>query len=624
MKHLSRASVGVDTMRTRKDSIRNRLWPAICFAVLTTAYAQPVNDIIAIKPDSALQGVVGQTITFTLAPGNPPAPPATVLPQSVTLGGVSGASLSHPSQYEVTAEFNLPAHEPPGVKDVSVSFATPQGHTLTFSLIGGFTLLAAGDTVPTITQQPQSLSVYSGSSATFAVSAWGAEPMTFQWYKDEAILAGATDAFYSIVQAGPNDVGAYDCIVTNDLGSTLSEPALLSLAPTPAFGAYPIVDTGQIDCYDDSVALLALTPGEAYDGQDAQHQGFQPSYALTDEGLTVTDNVTGLVWTQTADINGDGEINADDKLSYAEAMAYADSTLNVGNGYAGHADWRLPSIKELYSLMNFTGEDPSGYSGSDTSGLVPFIDTDYFDFGYGDETAGERVIDAQWASATLYVSTTMGGNETMFGLNLADGRIKGYPTHNKTYYVYFVRGNTDYGINLFVDNGDGTVSDRATGLMWAQDDSAFGMNWEEALAWVQTRNLDNYLGYDNWRLPNAKELQSLVDYTCSPDTTESAAIDAVFNTSEMINEGGEIDYPCFWTGTTHVNSNGSGTSGAYISFGRGLGYWNSAWQDVHGAGCQRSDPKSGDPADWPTGHGPQGDAMRIYNYVRVVRDQPVL
>lgn len=41
--------------------------------------------------------------------------------------------------------------------------------------------------------------------------------------------------------------------------------------------------------------------------------------------------------------------------------------------------------------------------------------------------------------------------------------------------------------------------------------------------------------------------------------------------------------------------------------------------DVHGAGAQRSDPKSGDPADYPTGHGPQGDASRIDNYVRLVR-----
>jgi hypothetical protein len=46
----------------------------------------------------------------------------------------------------------------------------------------------------------------------------------------------------------------------------------------------------------------------------------------------------------------------------------------------------------------------------------------------------------------------------------------------------------------------------------------------------------------------------------------------------------------------------------------------SAWLDVHGAGAQRSDPKQGDPAEFPNGRGPQGDAIRILNFVRLVRD----
>ena len=41
--------------------------------------------------------------------------------------------------------------------------------------------------------------------------------------------------------------------------------------------------------------------------------------------------------------------------------------------------------------------------------------------------------------------------------------------------------------------------------------------------------------------------------------------------------------------------------------------------DVHGAGAQRSDPKAGDPAMFPHGRGPQGDVIRIYNFVRLVR-----
>ncbi|MFI3281819.1 MAG: hypothetical protein R3Y44_07615, partial [Rikenellaceae bacterium] len=44
------------------------------------------------------------------------------------------------------------------------------------------------------------------------------------------------------------------------------------------------------------------------------------------------------------------------------------------------------------------------------------------------------------------------------------------------------------------------------------------------------------------------------------------------------------------------------------------------WIDVHGAGSQRSDPKSGDASIYASGNGPQGDAIRINNYVRLVRD----
>lgn len=383
---------------------------------------------------------------------------------------------------------------------------------------------------------------------------------------------------------------------------------------------FTMVDTGQVKCYGANGAEIPYpAAGETCYGQDAQFTGNTPSFTDNGDG-TVTDNVTGLMWQKSPDRDGNGAINAADKLSYDNAAAEA-SSLNLG----GYTDWRLPTIKELYSLIDFSGKDPSGYNGTDTSGLVPFIDTDFFDFGYGDTGSGERIIDAQFASGTLYVSTTgPNASRTMFGVNLADGRIKGYGLSifgsEKTFYVLYVRG-AGYGGNDFTDNGDGTITDNNTGLMWSRDDSAAGLNWEEALAWVQTKNAENHLGYSDWRMPNAKELQGIVDYTRSPDTSSSAAIDPVFNCTVITNEAGQTDYPCYWTGTTHVNwTQRPGGNAAYVAFGRCMGYMNGQWIDVHGAGAQRSDPKIGDPTDYPYGHGPQGDAIRIYNYVRPVRD----
>jgi len=397
--------------------------------------------------------------------------------------------------------------------------------------------------------------------------------------------------------------------------------------PAPAYTgtlAYPIVDTGQSICYDNSTAIAGPQGGEAFYGQDAQYTGNQPGYTLSEDGLTVYDNVTGLTWTQSPDWNGDGVIDSDDEFIFSDFLAYPD-TLNTRN-YGGYNDWRTPTIKELYSLIDFGGTDPM-VSGDDTSGLIPFIDTDYFDFAYGDMAAGERIIDSQFWSGTEYVSTTMAGFATTFGVNFADGRIKGYGRAGSVsggemnQYALFVRGNPDYGANDFIDNGDGTITDNATGLMWAQEDSGEEMNWEDALAWVEEMNDQNYLGYSDWRLPNAKELQSIVDYSRSPDTTDSAAIDPVFNVTRITNEAGQADYPFFWSSTTHLRQGGNAGAGAYVSFGRGLGSMDGTTViDVHGAGCQRSDPKTGDPDDYPSwGHGPQGDMQRVFNYVRLVR-----
>lgn len=380
---------------------------------------------------------------------------------------------------------------------------------------------------------------------------------------------------------------------------------------------YAVVDTGQVLCYDNTAEITCPAAGAGFYGQDAQYDGNQPSYTLSADGLTVYDNVTGLTWMQSPDTNLDGSITYDDKLTWTQAQTVP-ATLNAA-AYGGYTDWRLPTVKELYSLINHSGVDLNPNA---STGTTPFIDTDIFGFAYGFTSEGERIIDSQWVSTALYVANT----SQMFGVNFADGRIKGYPTSDvigKKYHVLCVRGNTSYGVNDFVDNGDGTITDNATTLMWSQADSGEGLNWEQALAWVQEKNAENYLGYSDWRLPNAKELQSIVDYSRSPDTTASAVIDPLFTSTEITNPNGQADYGFYWTSTTHVGENPEGeldgNDANYVAFGRAMGYMNGTWVDVHGAGCQRSDPKEGDPDDYPEGRGPQGDQVNIFNYVRLVR-----
>lgn len=447
---------------------------------------------------------------------------------------------------------------------------------------------------------------------------------------------------------------------------------LAQAAPLP----YAVVDTAQAKCYDNSREITPPKRGEPFFGQDAQFERNKPSYTASADRLTVLDNHTGLTWQRSADTNGDGKLGFADKLTLDKAKGIP-AKLNAAR-FGGFDDWRLPSIKELYSLFDGRGTDPSGPMNTDTSRLTPFIDTQFFAFAYGDEASGERIIDSQWATRTVSVSNP----RQMFGVNFADGRIKGYGTSmpgrpEKTFFVLCVRGNPSYGKNDFHDNGNGTVSDRATGLMWTKADSGRGMNWQDALAWVQKKNTEKYLGHDDWRLPNAKELQSIVDYSRSPDATHSAAIDPVFQCTGIQNETGQADFPFYWTSTTHGGFMG-GSAAMYVAFGRASGWMsprgmgggpggpggvglggpgpgeppfgpprrfgrrpgppggpppgggaspsghNSSGEyrflDVHGAGAQRSDPKTGDPKMFPHGRGPQGDVIRIFNFIRCVRN----
>ena len=221
-------------------------------------------------------------------------------------------------------------------------------------------------------------------------------------------------------------------------------PANVSYADLP----YRIVGTGQAVCYDNFAVIPPPAPGGPFYGQDAQHPGNRPSYKLAADGRTVYDNNTGLTWQRSPDTDGDGLLTRHDKLTLAQAQQLP-AKLNAAK-FGGFDDWRLPTIKELYSLILFSGVDPSG-PGTVAAKLTPFIDMRFFQFAYGDTAKGERLIDSQYASATKYVGKSYRGYAKLFGVNFADGRIKGYDLQmpgggmEKTFFVQCVRGNESYG-----------------------------------------------------------------------------------------------------------------------------------------------------------------------------------
>ncbi len=412
--------------------------------------------------------------------------------------------------------------------------------------------------------------------------------------------------------------------------------------------SYTVPDTGQRQCYDDMGRGGCPSPGQAFFGQDAQYQGLVPQYRDNGDG-TVSDLVTGLMWGK-----------AFSRTSFAGAPAQAQAART-----GGFADWRVPTIKELYSLMNFQGA--TGSAGPGTQGAPadakPYIDTRYFNFEYPSQG---RFIDAQYVTSTAYLGLTMGRDRSFFGVNFADGRIKAYPQDGgpggRVWYARYVRGNPVYGQNNFKDNGDGTIADLATGLVWTKSDSGKGLDWGQALAFCESLS---FAGQNDWRLPNAKELHSIVDYARAPSATQSAALDPIFAITAIRDDDGKREWPYFWTSTSHLDGRRPGDFAVYISFGTAQGHLggggmmggppggmmggppgggmggppgggmggfppggmmggpsssaNLKLTDVHGAGAQRSSPKSGDESRLPKGAGPQGDVLRIYNFARCVR-----
>jgi hypothetical protein len=92
----------------------------------------------------------------------------------------------------------------------------------------------------------------------------------------------------------------------------------------------------------------------------------------------------------------------------------------------------------------------------------------------------------------------------------------------------------------FVDHGDGTVTDNLTGLMWTRDACQIPgqPSWREA---VTACNNLVFAGYDDWRLPNIRELQSLMDYgKYSPALPEGNPFIGICGTY-------------YWTSTTTAN-----------------------------------------------------------------------
>ena len=349
-------------------------------------------------------------------------------------------------------------------------------------------------------------------------------------------------------------------------------------------------DTGQQSCYDENGSSISCpSTGDNLYGQDAQYTTVPPNFEVCDDSVVV-DNNTSLMWQKAHN----------ERVSYANATE-ACASLELG----GFSDWRLPDIKEAFSIINFGGTIDDSDS---TSPSNPYVFKEYFDIAYDTDVELTGTHQIQMMGQTWTATTRPDEPYVNYFYNFLDGHLKSRPTEdpNGTIFYRCVRGE-QYFMNDLTNSGDNTVTDNATGLMWQVENgynttnSNYQFTWIEALEYCEDSTV---AGYSDWRLPNIKSLQSIVDYTDATDSIDTS----VFTQFTDSNTG-----PFFWSSTTFEENPFHAT---YMCFGH---CWNYSFSvDHHGPGAQRSSQKY-DNGELPETLGDQEDLVQVDNYVRCVR-----
>ena len=336
--------------------------------------------------------------------------------------------------------------------------------------------------------------------------------------------------------------------------------------------------TGQTKCYNESGGEIPCVgtgqDGELQAGVDWPYPRFTPS------GDCLTDNLTGLMWAKNGNLPN-GTKTWQGSLDYVASM-------NSGSGLCGHKDWRLPNVNELESLIN-SGEAntanwlnsqgfsmQSNYYWSSTTDAFHTINAWLVSMWDG------CVDDDSKSDGFVYVWPVRSGQlsnpDPQYPANI-------WQTGQKTNYASGDDGDLERGVgwlaNRFLDNGNGTITDNLTGLMWTKNADLAGgtKTWQGALDYVKSMNSGAGLGgYHDWRLSNRKELFSLIDHS---------KWDPALPASHPFQN---VQYDSYWSSTTHAYN----TDYAWV-----VGMWY---------GGVKFSSKSNSTSVWPvrSGQGPLG------------------
>jgi hypothetical protein len=264
---------------------------------------------------------------------------------------------------------------------------------------------------------------------------------------------------------------------------------------TPLTTVY-VPDTGQTQSY---TSLF---------GQDSDYLLHPPSYS--DNGNeTITDNVTGLMWQKGGNAANRSSTEADE---YCAGLTLAHFT-----------DWRLPSDYELMTIVDY-------------GTTAPAINGIYFP---------NTRFDSPWWTRTQGMSSSFAAGR--WAVYFGTGNMDILAFYSSAYTRCVRGGKKQPGAfagtgqdqpHDFWDNGNGTITDRITRLVWQKQDRGTTASWEDAITACEESALG---GYSDWRLPNVKELRSIVN----SGMYAPAAYDGYFPNTQSNS---------YWSSTTYVTS----------------------------------------------------------------------
>ena len=243
-----------------------------------------------------------------------------------------------------------------------------------------------------------------------------------------------------------------------------------------------LLETDQNQCYtEDGRSAPCENSGQDGCRPKNQHPSDRQRFQVLDH--VVTDNLTGAVWTRNAN-------PVEYPLTWKEALAYvADMRVRRAHGYD---NWQLPPRGLLFSLISHQKINPALPDGHPFDNVFPGY------FWTADSSC--RLPDQAW-----YVH--LGGGRVHRGMKhgsymvwpMSPGKQKAIDPGRKEK----VRFTAD----------DACIHDAPTGLTWSKDANPAGrsLTWQGALSMVATLNQEQFGGRRDWRLPNIRELESLVD-----------------------------------------------------------------------------------------------------------------